>query len=54
MYDFSLTEEFMAINDNLVVVPLILAITDIVLAVLMIVFTRKARRREEYTIVVVN
>ena len=54
MYDFSLTEEFMAINDNLVVVPLILATTDIVLAVIMIVFTRKARRREEYTIEVVN
>ena len=50
LYDFSLSDEFTAINDNLFVVTLILALADIVLAVILIVFTRKARNREKYTI----
>ena len=49
LYDFSLSDEFLAINENIVIVPFLLAFADIVLAVILIVFTRKARKREKYT-----
>lgn len=50
MYDFSLSDEFMAINDNLVVVPFILVFIDIVLVIMLIAFVRKSKKREEYRI----
>ena len=49
LYDFSLSEEFMAVNDNLVVIPLLLALLDIILVVILIVFAGKARTRRIYT-----
>ena len=49
LYDFSLSEEFAAINDNLVFVALLLAILDIILVIVLIRFVRKVRRQERYT-----
>ena len=49
LYDFSLSEEFLAVNDNLVFVPLLLAVFDIVLVFLLIRFVVKAGKRPEYT-----
>lgn len=49
LYDFSLSEEFLAINENIVFVPLLIALSDVVLAVVLIVFTLKARKSEKYT-----
>ena len=47
-YDFSLTEEFVAINEYLMFVALLLAVLDIVLVIMLAVFVRKARRRKAY------
>ena len=49
LYDFSLSEEFIAINDNLVFIPLLLALFDIVLVILLIRFVRRARKDQAYT-----
>ena len=49
LYDFSLSEEFIAINDNLVFVPFILAFLDIVLVIWLIIFVKKKRKLPEYT-----
>ena len=49
LYDFSLGDEFIAVNDNLVVVPLLLAVLDIVLVILLVRFVRKAKKQEIYT-----
>lgn len=49
LYDFSLSKEFVAINDNLTFVALLLAVLDIVLVLLLIVFVRKAKKRADYT-----
>ena len=45
----SLSKGFAAINDNLVIVALILAILDIVLVIILIRFVRKTRGQERYT-----
>ena len=49
LYDFSLSEEFIALNDNLVVVALLLALLDIILVIRLIVFVIKAKKSEKYT-----
>lgn len=49
LYDFSLSQEFIAINDNLVAVPLLLALLDILLVVFLIRFARKAKSQDPYT-----
>jgi hypothetical protein len=49
LYDFSLKEEFMAINDNLAIIPLLLVLSEIVLVIILTVFMRKASKREECT-----
>ncbi len=49
LYDFSLSEEFIAINDNLVFIPFLLALFDIVLVILLIRFVRRARKDQAYT-----
>lgn len=49
LYDFSLSEEFIAVNDNLVFVPLLLAVLDIVLVIKLIRFVKKAKPQELYT-----
>ena len=49
MYDFSLSEAFTAINENLVIIPLALAVMDIVLVILLIRFVLKAKNQEKYT-----
>lgn len=46
LYDFSLSEELIAYNDNLVFIPLLLAVLDIVLVILLIVFIKKTKKRE--------
>ena len=48
LYDFSLSEAFTALNDNLVVVPLALAVLDIVLVILLVRFIRKAKDQRVY------
>lgn len=47
LYDFGLKDEFVAVNENLMFVSLILALLDIVLAVWLVVFVRKARREQK-------
>ncbi len=49
LYDFSLSPELLAINDNLAVIPLSLALLDIILVIMLIVFVNKAKKREIYT-----
>ena len=49
LYDFSLKEELVAVNDNLVVIPLALAVIDIVLVILLVRFVRKVKEKELYT-----
>ena len=49
LYDFSLSEAFIAINDNLAAVALSLAVLDIVLVILLVRFVRKRRNQETYT-----
>ena len=49
LYDFSLSEEFIAVNDNLVFIPLLLALMDIILVIILVVFARKARKQTVYT-----
>ncbi len=49
MYDLSLKDEFLAINDNLIFVPFLLVLVDIILVLLLIRFAGKAVGREECT-----
>lgn len=49
LYDFSLSEEFIALNDNLVFVPVLLALFDIVLVIMLIAFVHKAKKQEVYS-----
>ena len=46
LYDFSLSEAFIAINDNLAAVALSLAVLDIVLVILLVRFVRKRRNQK--------
>lgn len=48
IYDFSLSEEFLAINDNLAIVAILLALLDVVLVIRLIVFVKKAKKSEIY------
>ena len=43
LYDFSLSSSFIALNDNLAAVALSLAVLDIVLVILLVIFVRRAR-----------
>ena len=49
LYDFSLSEEFLALNEYLVFVPFILIVIDIALAVTLVVFALKGKNKEKYT-----
>lgn len=49
LYDFSLSEEFVAINDNLMAISLVLAILDIVLVIMLVRFVKKVKGQETYT-----
>ena len=49
LYDFSLSDAFLALNDNLAIVPLALAVLDIVLVIVLVRFVRKAGKEEMYT-----
>lgn len=49
LYDFSLTDSFIALNDNLMAVALVLAVLDIVLVIWLVRFVRKAKKQETYT-----
>ena len=45
LYDFSLSDEFQALNDNLAIIPLALVVLEIVLVILLIRFVRKMRSK---------
>jgi len=49
LYDFSLSEEFVAINENLMFVGLLLAVLNIVLVVMLVRFVRIARTKKGHT-----
>ena len=49
LYDFSLCDEFTAINDNLVVVPFILVAIDLFILIRMLFLIKKERKGTEYT-----
>ena len=49
LYDFSLSEEFIALNEDLVIVAFLLALLDIILVFLLIRFVRKVRDKAAYT-----
>ncbi|MBE7009736.1 MAG: PrsW family intramembrane metalloprotease [Ruminococcaceae bacterium] len=49
MYDFSLSEEFTALGENLEIVAVALAALSLVFAVVLIVFFARAAKREIYT-----
>ena len=46
IYDFSLSEEFIALNEDLAAISLLLALLDIVLVILLVVYVKKALKRE--------
>ena len=48
MYDFSLSQEFLAINDNLAIAALLLAVAEVVLVIVLIRFALKARKQSVY------
>ena len=48
LYDFSLSDEFMALNEYLMLVALALAVLDIVLVIWLVVFANKAKKDEAY------
>jgi len=50
LYDFSLSSEFIALNDNLIAVALVLAVFDIVLVIMLIRFVKKAGKNEKYLV----
>ena len=49
LYDFCLSEEVAAINSDLGMISLLLAVIDLVLIIVLIVHVRKARRNPTYT-----
>ena len=49
LYDFGLSEEFLALNDNLAIVALLLAVLEIVLVLLLVRFVRKTGKQTIYT-----
>ena len=49
LYDFSLSPEFVALNENLFFVAMLLALLDILLVIMLVVFCRKAKKNEMYT-----
>ena len=49
LYDFSLSKELIAVNENFMFIALILTLVDVVLVVLLIIFVRKTRDKAEYT-----
>jgi len=48
LYDFSLSDEFMALNDNLFVVALLLTLISIICVILIIRFVKKRRNDKKY------
>ncbi len=49
LYDFSLSEELLSINDNFVFLPVSLAFMDLVVIIVCIVFVYRSRKKEVYT-----
>ena len=49
LYDFGLSEEFLALNDNLATVALLLAALEIVLVLILVRFIRKTGKQTIYT-----
>ena len=48
LYDFSLNDEFLALNDNLVIVAFLLTLISIICVVLIIIFVKKRKNDKEY------
>ena len=49
LYDFCLSQEVLALNDNIAFIPVTLALVGIVLVIVLIVFAIRAKKREVYT-----
>ena len=49
LYDFSLSDEFEALNDNLVFIPFLLTFISVVMIIVFIRFVRKRRNDPKYT-----
>ena len=49
MYDFSLADEFQALNDNLVFVPFIIIFIELTILIRMLFLIKKERRLEKFT-----
>ena len=49
VYDFSLVPELIEFNDNLAIIAVSLAVSDLVVLILMIVFFARRRKNEKYT-----
>ena len=54
IYDFSLTQELIDINDNFAFIGVTMALFDIVLIILMIRFFIKAKNQEKYQLPVIS
>ena len=48
IYDFGLVPELLEFNDNLAVISVLLALADLVIMILMIVFFARRRKNERY------
>ena len=48
LYDFSLSDEFMTLNDNLFIVALLLTLISIICVILIIIFVKKRRSDKKY------
>jgi len=49
LYDFGLSEELIAINDNLSLISFLLAVVNIVLWISLVIFSVRASKKEAYT-----
>lgn len=49
LYDFSLSDELQALNDNLVFLPFILVLIELIILIRMLFLIRKERKGTEYT-----
>lgn len=48
LYDFSLSEELLAVNDNLALIPFLLTLISIICVIIIIVFVKKRKNDKKY------
>ncbi|MBQ8978518.1 MAG: PrsW family intramembrane metalloprotease [Oscillospiraceae bacterium] len=54
VYDFALTDEFMKLGEDLAIVAVSLAIADIALVIGLISFVKRAKKREDMNVPIIN